>query len=139
MTSRWRVRLPRIRWTAPSATATDHSKHSQQPQIRHHSQRVTARRARGRQRPPVTQFPNTYFLPTVHNGPTVNRPGQAFLRCRFFCCTAVRDLFAQLSANNVNSDPRKGHASPATTRVYLHADMALKEQALTSSTVAVSR
>jgi hypothetical protein len=31
-------------------------------------------------------------------------------------------------------DPRKGHESSQTTQIYVHADMALKEQALARTT-----
>ena len=42
----------------------------------------------------------------------------------------MRDLFAQLSAHNVSSDPRKGHQDIRSTQVYIHADLKLKEKAL---------
>ena len=48
---------------------------------------------------PVSRTPAAAFLPTVHHGQTVNRPGQPpFPRCRSSLRTAVRHILAQLSA-----------------------------------------
>jgi len=80
---------------------------------------------------PVSRTPAGTFLPTVHNGQTVNRPGLTPSFAADFPCAQLCATYSPSSAPTAHSsDSRKGHESPATTRVYLHADMKLKEQAL---------
>jgi integrase/recombinase XerD len=42
----------------------------------------------------------------------------------------VRHAKPQARAHRHNSDSRKGHESVATTQIYIHADLAIKEKAL---------
>ena len=65
----------------------------------------------------------------------MNRHGQAPSFAADFPCAQLCVTYSPSSAPAAHSsDSRKGHESPATTRVYLHADMALKEQALARMT-----
>ena len=42
----------------------------------------------------------------------------------------MRHTKPQVRGHRHNSDSRKGHENVATTQVYIHADLALKEQAI---------
>ena len=80
---------------------------------------------------PVSRTQAEAFLPTVHNGQTVNRHGQAPSFAADFPCAQLCVTYSPSSAPAAHSsDSRKGHEQMATASIYLHADMEEKERAI---------
>ncbi len=80
---------------------------------------------------PVIAAPAEAFLPTVHNGRTVNQPGQPSSFAADFSAAQLCVTYLPSSAPTTYSpDPRKGHETSRTTEVYLHAYLTLKERAI---------
>ena len=80
---------------------------------------------------PASRTQAEAFLPTVHNGQTVNRHGQAPSFAADFPCAQLCVTYSPSSAPAAHSsDSRKGHADIRSTDAYVHADLSIKERAL---------
>ena len=80
---------------------------------------------------PVSRTQAEAFLPTVHNGQTVNRHGQAPSFAADFPCAQLCVTYSPSSAPAAHSsDSRKGHEQVTTTQIYLHADLTHKQRAI---------